>query len=79
MKHDAVETRSSTKFCYRDSYKSIIRAERYASLTFCSCNPVDYLSAILLCIDYVSGNIGVIGRSATMAADTTISGKVVGV
>ena len=79
MKHDAVKARSSTKFCDRASHKSIIRAERYASLTFCSCNPVGYLSAIHLCIDNVSGNIGVIGRSATMAADTTITGKVVGV
>ena len=79
LKNDAVEIRSSTKSCDRASYKSIIRTERFALLTFCSCNPVDYLSAIHLCIDYVSGNIGVIGRSATMAADTTITGKVVAV
>ena len=78
MKDDAVETRSSTKFCDRASYKSIIRTERFALLTFCSCNPVDYLSANHFCIDDVSGKISVIGRSATKAADTTITDKLPG-
>jgi regulator of sigma D len=79
LKNDAVEIRSSTKSCDRASYKSIIRTERFALLTFCSCNPVDYLSANHFCIDDVSGNISAIGCSATKAADTTITGKVAGV
>lgn len=36
-------------------------------------------SANHFCIDDVSGNISAIGRSATKAADTTITGKVAGV
>ena len=79
LKNDAVEIRSSTKSCDRASYKSIIRTERFALLTLCSCNPVDYLSANHFCIDDVSGKISAIGRSATKAADTTITDKVAGV